>query len=105
VASAFPYARHYSPNVGEGVFYLSKSLGRGEGGYEEEHSIVGHDGLGCAAGKRAWRLRPRILWRDRYTGGATITCNSQITKLLELTFHATLGDSSQEICFERLLTR
>ncbi len=83
------------------MFYLSKSLGRGEGGYEEEHSIVGHDGLGCAAGKRAWRLRPRILWRDRYTGGATITCNSQITKLPELTFLAVVADGTPELRFER----
>jgi hypothetical protein len=43
--------------------------------------------------------------RDGYTGGAAITCNSQNTKLPELTFHAVLGDEAREIRFERLLVR
>jgi hypothetical protein len=39
------------------------------------------------------------------TGGAAITCNSQITKLPELTFHALVSDGAQEMRFERLVVR
>jgi hypothetical protein len=46
-----------------------------------------------------------IAWREGYTGGAAITCNSQNTKLPELSFHVILGDGAREVRFEHLAVR
>jgi hypothetical protein len=37
-------------------------------------------------------------------GGTTIACQSKNTKLLELSFHAVVGDGTRELRFERLVT-
>jgi len=39
------------------------------------------------------------------TGGTTLACWSRFTKLLELGFHAVLGDGTRELRFERLFAR
>jgi hypothetical protein len=38
-------------------------------------------------------------------GGTAVACDSQNTKLAELTFHAVLGGGSRELRFGRALTR
>jgi hypothetical protein len=38
-------------------------------------------------------------------GATVVACNSQNTKLPDLTFHAVVGDEARAVRFERLLTR